>query len=262
MLYRFVRDLGVSTKHTKRNFQKVSIDIELSRHEGRTDIEIRHPGKFHIIVECKISKNRIKEQRGKYLGCFQDEPKRILCFITQERDSNCEVTAGVDIRYKGWLDIIGLVEQQDFDRSPVVQEFVSYATKGFKMRDQREILIQDVSEANEIQRYNEHFVYRRDVTFGSPLYFAPYFTKGSGEKVGITRLSKVLGVLTIKPNDIENFKDELLSFANFDASLVEKWSTCGDSNNSDTSYTYYFLAAPVKLNRPLTKDKGIKKGRG
>jgi hypothetical protein len=262
VFYRFVQDLGISTKNTESNFREIAIDIEEHREEGRTDIEIRHKGKFHVIVECKVAKNRIRKQRDQYKSCFNEEPQKVLCFITKERDCNRELSAGIDIRYRGWLDIIALVDQKDIDRSPIVREFIEYATKRFKMRDQKEVLVQDLSDSTEIRRYEENLIYRRDVTFGTPLYFAPYFTRASGQGEGIRYLSKILAVLTISAKDIGSFEDELRGYADNDMDLVEKWLSGVQMDNSEESRTYYFLAAPVALNRALMKDGGIAKGRG
>ena len=262
ILFRFLRELGVQAKHTDKNVKNTTIHIERKRHEGRTDIEIHQTGKYHLIVECKVGRNRIKKQRTQYRSCFADEAQKVLCFITQERDCNREVAAGISIHYKGWLDVIGLINAADISRSEVVREFAGYVTRGFKMRDQKEILVQDLSRPREIKRYTENNVYRRDVTFGSPLYFAPYFTKGAKQPEGIVYLSKVLGVLTVRPQDVLNFKDELLLYADKDTTLVKKWLAGIGAEKSKEPHTYYFLAEPVSLNNPLLKDGGRKKGRG
>jgi len=262
ILYRFLRDIGIKVQNTQANLNKTTIDIERKRQEGRTDIEIRQHGKFHVIVECKVGCNRIKNQRSQYLTCFEGEPQKALCFITQERDCNLEISPNVAIYYRGWLDIIGLIVSRDFERSEIIREFVNYTTKGFKMRDQKEVLVQDVSNPDEIKRYKENNIYRRDATFGSPLYFAPYFTRAANETEGITYLSKVLGVITALPNNIESFKDELLEFAGKDEKLVEKWLAGIETKKSTEPNTYYFLAYPVRLDKPLLKDGGREKGRG
>lgn len=262
ILYRFLRDIGIKIQNSQANLNKTTIDIERKRRQGRTDIEIRQHGKFHVIVECKVRRNRIKTQRSQYLSCFEDDPQKALCFITQERDCNLEVNPNVGIYYRGWLDIFGLIESRDFKRSEIIREFVNYATKGFKMRDQKEVLVQDVSNKDEIKRYKENNIYRRNETFGSPLYFAPYFTKAASEKVGITSLSKVLGVITARSDDIKSFKDELLEFANKDNKLVRKWLAGIETKKSTETNTYYFLADPVQLDKPLLKDGGREKGRG
>ncbi len=130
------------------------------------------------------------------------------------------------------------------------------------MRDQKEVLVQDLSKPSEIKRYKNNNIYRRDMTFGTPLYFAPYFTRAASQPEGITYLSKVLGVLTVLPQDIANFEDELLLYANNDSGLVKKWLAGIDTGTSKESSTYYFLADPVQLSKPLLKDGGRKKGRG
>lgn len=264
ILYRFLRDIGISIKQTELNYLNTTIEIERKRKEGRTDIEIKQHGKFHVIIECKVGKNRIKKQRSQYLRSFDDEPKKVLCFITQEHDCNREVTSEVDIYYRGWIDIIDFIDSKDFERSEVVKEFVGYATRGFKMRNQKEVLIQDISNPVEIDRYINCSVYRRGVTFGSPLYFAPYFTRKAGmdEGVGICYLSKVLGVLTVHPEDLLSFEDELLVYSNNNNELVSRWLKGVTKSTTENAYTFYFLDEPVKLSKPLLKDGGNKKGRG
>ena len=70
------------------------------------------------------------------------------------------------------------------------------------------LLVQDIGNNNEIKRFRDFQVYRRDVVFGSPLYFAPYFTKNAGQKEGegICYLSKILGILSLNPKNIENYR--------------------------------------------------------
>ncbi len=172
ILFRFLRELDISVKNSESSLKKITIDIERKRDEGRTDIEIFQQDKFHVIIECKVKTNRIKEQRSQYIRSFEaTKANKVLCFITQERDSTHEVTPEVDVHYKGWLDIIDTLDQNDLVRSEIVREFVAYVTKGFKMRNQKEVLIQDLSQPKEINRFLKNHVYRRDTTFGSPLYF-------------------------------------------------------------------------------------------
>ncbi|MFQ5754309.1 MAG: hypothetical protein ACE5HI_20175 [bacterium] len=147
-----------------------------------------------------------------------------------------------------------------------VQNFSKFAMKGFKMREQKEILVQDLGDTNEIKRFREFQVYRRDVISGSPLYFSPYFTRSANqsEGEGLSYLSKILGILTVSPKDVLNFKDDLSKFAG-DPSLVEKWITgvnLDKEKENDKTFTYFFLAEPLRLNVPLIKDGTNKKGRG
>jgi hypothetical protein len=263
VLYKFLRSIGVNVKNTKNNYKQTGIEIERSRKEGRTDIEIHQKGKFHVIIECKVGKNRINKQRTQYLKSFINEPQKILCFITQEHDCTRGLTNDISIYYRSWLDIIDLVDEK-YAKKEVVLEFISYAIKGFKMREQKEVLVQDLGDPIEINRYKECRVYRRDVTFGSPLYFAPYFTRGAkqSEGEGICYLSKILGVLTISHDQIDSFNDELLAYAENDETLVKNWKNGVNNNHRKEISTYYFLDYPVPLGTPLLKDGGNKKGRG
>ena len=132
------------------------------------------------------------------------------------------------------------------------------------MREQKEILIQDLGDSVEIDKYKNHQVYRRDVVFGSPLYFAPYFTRNSGEEEGISYLSRIVGILSLNPKDIENYSDELSKFCP-EQSVVEKWKNAvhKDAKNPENKkYTYFFLDDPLELDVSLKKDGGNKKGRG
>ena len=127
-------------------------------------------------------------------------------------------------------------------------------------------LIQDLGNKNEIKRFRKYQVYRRDVVFGSPLYFAPYFTKRANQKEGegICFLSKILGILSLKPKNIENFRDDLMKFSNHSKGLTEKWIDGVKTIYADTEkvFSFFFLDEPLKLSHPLKKDKTRKKGRG
>ena len=99
VLYSFLRSIGIKVKNTSNNYLKTTIEIERKREEGRTDIEIHQKGKFHVIIECKVGKNRLKSQRAQYLESFIDEPQKVLCFITQEHDCTRGKNSNVDVYY-------------------------------------------------------------------------------------------------------------------------------------------------------------------
>ena len=264
-LYRFLHHIGVSTKNTSSNFKDTSIEIERVRDEGRTDIEIRQKGKFHVIIECKVRSNRVQSQKTKYLKSFSDDPQKNLCFITQQNNFKKQVDETIEILNLGWMDIANLFDNKHFQNNLLIKDFLSFAMKGFKMKEQKEILIQDLGNSQEIKRFREFQVYRRDVIFGSPLYFSPYFTRNANqpEGEGISYLSKVLGILTLSPEDIENFTDDLNNFTD-EAELVKEWmaGVKMDSLERDKIFTYFFLGEPLRLNTPLQKDGTNKKGRG
>ena len=108
-MFSFLRHLGVKLKNTENNVSKIKVEIERKRDRNRTDIEISYPNRFHIIIECKVRKGKVTEQRTQYIRDFKTEcPQNILCFITQERDSTKEKVENVDVTYLGWLEIIDL----------------------------------------------------------------------------------------------------------------------------------------------------------
>jgi hypothetical protein len=257
VLIYFLHDIGIK-RISRKNLSAVTIDIERERKEGRTDIEIALPGKFHAIVECKVGSNKIKEQRDQYIPSFEDGKKgqKVLCFLTQVKDFNKFPTDGITILYRGWLDILEMLDRKEFKKNKLVNDFIRFVIRGFKMKSQKEILIQDLSRPTEIKRFRDHRVYRRDPTLGSPLYFAPYFTKSAEQEegVGIFYLSRVLGVLTVKSDDVKLYKDDLLEYSSRDKGTVEIWINGSFKNDHDEGErTYYFLAEPVLLNKPLLK---------
>ena len=58
IFYRFLREIGIRVNNTESNFKEVVIEIERNRKEGRTDIDVHHPGRFHVNIECKVACNR------------------------------------------------------------------------------------------------------------------------------------------------------------------------------------------------------------
>ena len=265
-LYSFLHHIGIKTQNTKKNFMATSIEVERVRKEGRTDIEIKQSGKYHVIVESKIKSNKVKQQRTQYLKSFDNERRKVLCFITGVFDFNKEIHDKIEIHNLGWLEIIDLFDTKKFKNSQLIRDFLTFMRRGFNMREQKEILVQDLGNAKEIKRFCEFQVYRRDVVFGSPLYFAPYFTRKAKQKQGegIWYLSKILGILSLSPKNIIHFRDDLMKFSNNSNELTNKWIKGVQTiyGNTEDVFTYFFLDEPLKLLRPLKKDKGRKKGRG
>lgn len=266
VLNEFLKFIGINTRISSRRFREITINVEYSRNEGRTDIEIGYENEFHVILETKIRKNRIKQQRTQYLNCLNKEARtKILCFVTQERDSNKQIADDIKIINTSWLDLTDLYNQKKFINNELASKFLRFVSKNYRMNEQKEILIQDLSIDEELIRYKEYNLYRRDQTFGTPLYFAPYFTRNAkqSEGEGIAYLSKVLGVLTLIPNEIENFETDLLRFKK-DTVIVKKWvkGVKLKSQHLTIPVTYYFLEEPVRLKKNLMKDGGKEKGRG
>ena len=264
--FEFLKFLDIKQRNSQENFFHANITIEKVRAEGRTDIEILFNDDYHIIVECKIDKGQVETQRTQYLSCFNSDAKRkLLCFLTQERDTNKQIHDDVTIRYTSWLEIIELYNNNHFTSKKTFSDFLKFATRNYKMKEIKEILIQDLGDVVEIERFEKYNLYRRDKTFGTPIYFAPYFTSKSNKTVGISHLAKVLGVLTFKPSEFENVREDLASFSN-NQNQIEKW-IAGIQLDSDfikkyEEHTYYFLDEPLTFKTPLVKDGGIEKGRG
>ncbi len=261
-LFTFLRFIGLTIKNTPNRFRNISIQIEKKREQGRTDIEILSKNYFHVIIECKVKSNKIEKQREQYLDAFSDVPNKILCILTQTNDYKLKMNEQIEIVNIGWNDVDSLIEDKLFEEDSLMNEFQNYLRRGYNLRNQKEILIQDVGNSIELKKFKKSNLYRRDKIFGSPLYFAPYFTRNSGEKEGITYLSKIVGIISAKPHEIIAFKDDLSTFAGEKQHLIDKWLSGVKLDSEDSIFTYFFLDDPVILPTPLMKDGGNKKGRG
>ena len=264
-LYKFLQFIGISIKNTEKNFRETEVIVEKKRTEGRTDIEIKQNDKYHIIIESKIKSNKIVKQRTQYLHSFDNEPQKCICFITQINDYQKQIYKGINVRNIGWIEIANLFDGKEFQKNLLISEFSKFIIRGYKMRDQKEILVQDLSDENEMRKYREYYIYRRNVIYGSPLYFSPYFTRKANqpEGEGISFISKILGILSFRPKELDIYMDDLASFANGDTEIVEKWlNGIKMESNSDEIFTYFFLDNPVRLKQPLLKDGTRSKGRG
>lgn len=261
----FLKQLGIKIQNSNYNFSKFKIDIQKKRSAGITDIEITDENEIHIIVECKIKKGKVTKQRIQYNNEFISKCKKYLCLLTEVYDSNIQMENDVKVVTLSWYDIISAFDSKKIKSKKIVENFISFAERNYKMNNIKEILIQSLSDDTEKKRYTEFCIYRRNLVYGSPLYFAPYFSKVKNKNdYGIKSLSKILGIITATKSDIRNYSCELEKFTD-DNSLIEKWKKGLEVDNFDDDnklYTYYFLRKEIDFKKPLVKDGGIKPGRG
>lgn len=258
----FLRLLGLNNIPRRVNdlFKDTSIEVEIPhKNIGRTDIEIYKKGAFHVIIECKIGENEIKTQRQRYLDCFKcDAKQQIMCFITQDRDSNRQKQNGIIVRNFSWLDILTEFERCQLDKFKTLQQFMAYVQRRYEMGRGKEVLVQDISDPTEINRYFENKVYRRPLVRGTPLYFAPYFTQRAPKeyKRGLRYISPILGVLTLGSNEnISEYSADLESFATDKDGLVSAWiDGVIDRKGQEQTLTYFFLDEPAELPISLMKN--------
>ena len=182
--------------------------------------------------------------------------------MTQTNDFKLQIEKNIQIRNIGWIEIDNLIDEKTFENDQYIQDFKNFIRRGYKMKDQKEILIQDLGDKVELKKFKEFNVYRRNKIYGSPLYFAPYFTRSSGEIEGITHLSKILGIISAKPSEIPSFVDDLKIFSDSKKNLVNKWIKGIGLDKEKETFTYFFLDDSIVLNNPLLKDGTNKKGRG
>lgn len=285
LLFKFLREMGISVNDTDKNFKAIAIETEKVHHEhGRTDIEIKLDGRFHLIIEAKIGTNKEITQRYRYPEILSKskEKKKVLCFITQTNEHWFAFgDAKISVKNINWLDVDVLMDDRDILEDPMTNKFHQYLRRFFTMKTQKEILIQDLSIKTEIDKYRTCNLYRRNVIYGSPLYFCPYFTSGAGqiEGEGASYISRVLGIMSFRLCDIDNaqaIKEELDSFCcdieeSRRGALIEKWTRGIDEyieeenmiteeNEKNKGYSFFFLDNPVKLSGKAMKDSNDSRG--
>lgn len=269
VLLQFLHSIGAITRKINKWVTATSITIEEYGKDGRTDIEIKHKGAFHIVVEAKINNNnRIEVQETQYSNRFNEKgyDKNIMCFIlpTHDRTYQCRNYATKTIT---WSEISELIDNiSTFDNHLFARWFVDYINKNILTKMEKEILIQDVDDYNE-NLYSDYHIYRRDNVAGRPLYFAPYFTNRTKECKGISSISKVVGVIVIPENkNVTDYEEVLISYSKLFADenkqkrMLETW-TNGISYCRQTEpfeHKYYLLDEPVDFPYTLTKkDLGL-----
>ena len=267
---------AIKGKWRSQLHENASVCIEKSYSDkgARTDIEIRIDNpKVFIIVECKVKGGKATEgQFKKYEPIYNrqeyNDYKKYFVFLSHQSGINLLDSGDIEVIDITWRsvinsfwDVCNAEEVTDF------RDFINYYERSYAMFNQKEILVQDV-DAQSVERF-ERLFYRRDKVNGAPLYFAPYFTRVSGKKEGISAISKILGIITTKDISWEKVEDrcrKFLELASKDEEAKErilaKWQEgVDDEQEKGTVLTYYFLDEPVRLKPPLVK-KNTKDSKG
>ncbi len=255
----FLKALGIKNLRSKKYYE-TRINTETTRPEGRTDIEIENDD-FHIIIECKIAKNKLSRQKTQYNNVFKPNKIKILCFITEEIETELNINDDIRIIYFSWFDILNLIEKPEFIEDKLILSFKKLSENVLNMNNNNEILIQDLSINTEIELFEKYSLYRRNRTFGIAYYFAPYYTKTTGKPVGINQIKKILGVMTFNTQKHNLSSEDFKRFTD-DEKLIENWIDGINKDKKNETLTYYFLGDGFKFKTPLLKDEGIQKGRG
>jgi len=282
--YNFLKRIGLNVRNSLFNYKTVRVEIQKRRDEGVTDIEIsgrkENNTKYHIVIECKIKKNKVKKQRDQYLSIFNNSENstNILVFITADLETfklDLSVIENIKIHKLVWLDVFSEIYNNQLKKDKLILDVKKYIEGGYNMNNYiKEILVQDLGNSIEIRRFLEFNIYRRPESAGNPLYFAPYFTRGNYKFEGIKFVSKVLGVLTIPINSNINITDDLNIFVKYSElnpdqqkNLIEKWilgvklEINRDKDSGFKEQTYYFLDNPITL-PGICKKKEMNKSKG
>lgn len=259
-------------KYANWQHDKSEINLE-TKHKtiGRTDIEIKFPN-YHIIIEAKVGKNSVgKEQNEKYKDCFDlGTTNKILCFITEGLSPNRNLKLkDINVIYRSWTDIVEVLGRIAKKPEGLVKEILYYYEGAYKMQHIKEVLVQDLGLKSEIERFEDNHVYKCKPQVGTPLYFAPYFTKSAegSRKDGIYCFAEVCGVVTGKANEIPEdllkvFAKKYSELENEQEDIIKKWKKGLNGCDSSEENSYYFLGEFVNFNKPFRKDGGNKTGRG
>lgn len=256
--------IGLDRRNSKSHFKEVEVEIQKKRDEGITDIELLKKDDYHVIIECKIGSSGVGYQSTQYLESFEDVENRYIGFLTQEFQTFSLPGKDVNDVYITWLDVLNLIDEnkQNYD-GELFERFNRFVERGFNMTEfAKEILVQDVSIPKEVERFEEYYTYRRKESSGKPLYFAPYYTQDADPETGISRIARVLGALTLEPEERQTVDDRLELFAQeleeaeSPEELISRWKKALELGDPDETKTYYFLDKPVELPGVATKNKG------
>ncbi|GAB1442911.1 hypothetical protein MASR2M39_17470 [Ignavibacteriales bacterium] len=270
----FFRDI-LGEKYLKKNtFENAEIGLEKhSRDDGRTDIEIKSEH-YHVIIEIKIKNNPITGQISQYLKRF-DEDAKSNHFVGISNIPSLLPTFHENIKFHNisWMGIFQkfqLIKEPATQLNPSLKEpatllhqFVLFFERNYFKMQQKEILVQDLANQNQIKLLDDSLIYKRDKVVGIPLYYAPYFTQGSGIEPGISRLYRVLAVFYAK-TDEENwliqtydYLEKNVELKNVKEDILNKWKAgLKTIESSGTGFNFYFLDEPVTL--PFRVLKGNK----
>lgn len=257
----------------------IGIETPTKNKKGRTDIEISFTDagqRYFIIIECKVSsgkatRNQYKLYKGEYNECGSKD-KKFFVFLSHQNGINLIGDSDIKVIDLNWRELINRLARSKPKNGSDLDEFLKYYERRYGMANQREILVQDISNSSDIKRY-ENYVYCRSKVHGAPLYFAPYRTrKGRATgKEGINTISKILGIITASDVNWEMVEETCRSIAHnaypkeeskkHREKLLEKWETAVNTLRSNSpDRTYYFLDEPIQLTAALRKDGTSKKG--
>ena len=246
---------------------------------GRTDIEIEFTDnnkKYYIIVECKVSSNKATSEQYinyQHLLMKKNAHQKYFVFLTHQSginllEKNTDIKV-IDLNWRKLISDFSSIEDSSSteDSSPTeseaeLKDFLSYYERRYGMSNQKEILIQDLSEPDQLNKY-EYGLYRRDKVKGSPLYFAPYFTNKT-DNPGLGSISKILGIITTQNIEWQNVKptcERFLENASYKKDEkkrhLERWKRAVNSKDDtlkkDTEATYYFLDDMTPIQPRLKK---------
>ena len=260
----------------EKSFKK---EISGQYKRGRTDIEIEftdNDKKYYIIVECKVSSNKATSEQYinyQHLLLKKNAHQKYFVFLTHQSginllEKNTDIKV-IDLNWRKLISDFSSIEDSSSteDSSPTeseaeLKDFLSYYERRYGMSNQKEILIQDLSEPDQLNKY-EYGLYRRDKVKGSPLYFAPYFTNKT-DNPGLGSISKILGIITTQNIEWQNVKptcERFLENASYKKDEkkrhLERWKRAVNSKDDtlkkDTEATYYFLDDMTPIQPRLKK---------
>ncbi len=248
--------------------------IEIEKHgkkDGRTDIEIT-ANDLHIIIEGKVNNGVVQKQWEQYNNRFNDGPtvSNHLVAITSIPTVLGRSSEDINFHNTTWKDIYDVLndyarggDDEDRDRKSILS-FISFYERRYLKMLQKEILVQDLKNQEDLDLLTENAVYKRDIVHGIPLYFAPYITKNSGRDYGISKIYKVLAVYQSNTKD-DYWKTAAARFLHENPELTEyknlfdKWIKGFERiRDMEKGFTLYFLDdEPIVLPKTVLKGGAI-----
>lgn len=262
LLWRFLREIGVSGV---RRSSLDSVEIDLQRHSsdgkegGITDIEIRLPGAFHVIIEAKIRfAVPALAQCQKYLRRLdaEKEPQqKLVAMVQSPNDSFAAEYAATDpklgdrLRSFHWAQFLGLCVRllgSDAVSDPSkdwLHRFLAFLNQEYPMRAfSDEVMILPISTGIEWEGgmsfweiHQKYQVYFRGIySLDWPLYLA-FRVNGTVDAIyRVTQVEHSASITERVPELLESGLDWI-----------------------DRPHTIWTFGEETKLPRPLTTGKGM-----
>jgi hypothetical protein len=260
LLKKLLQLVGINGVNLASSLQKTKIEIEVPDRHGRTDIEIKSEGYFHLIIEAKVGGNiPSEEQLERYSQKLEKSRGRRKLIVITEVDVRDRMTTEIlenrkltglneNITFLTWDELHeSLFTQLDlndeFDR-----QFEEYLEKTFM---QNEIIVASADPNPEYGKEDLDFFRSRHLYWYSVRtlkkrhnYLALYLPAQFGKDQGISEIARII-------------RYELCSLAQLGIPESSNYyNRLSRGDKGEPRYYKLVLSKPIRLPRKIKKSRG------